>query len=144
MDRNIPHEGEPVIMTTIEDLARTVADTHGIASIDAARDVVCVHVTEIADDGDLYNPQTRELTDAGTVLVTEAIARCYGNGIYSTYASLLLGMIEAVAAQSGRATQCVELIHAALHTELRRADIAAAAGISEDVLDQIHAGKCPS
>jgi hypothetical protein len=136
-------------MTTIEDLAQTISNIHGIDSMDAARDVVRVHIDQIADDVDLYDPQTRELTDAGTALVTEAVARSYAQGFVSTHADNLLALIDAeagaieaaekeIAERTGRRD---ELIRAALRTELPRAAIASAAGIKEARLYQIRDGR---
>jgi hypothetical protein len=136
-------------MTTIEDLAQDIRNIHGIDSMDAARDVVRVHVDQIASDIDLYNPGTGELTDAGTAVVTEAVAQSYRRGFNSTHAENLLALIDAEAGQIEAAEKEIaerterrdELIRAALRTELPRASIAAAAGVKEARLYQIRDGR---
>jgi hypothetical protein len=136
-------------MTTIEDLAQDIRNIHGIDSMDAARDVVRVHVDQIASDIDLYNPGTGELTDAGTAVVTEAVAQSYRRGLNSTHAENLLALIDAEAGQIEAAEKEIaerterrdELIRAALRTELPRASIAAAAGVKEARLYQIRDGR---
>jgi hypothetical protein len=136
-------------MTTIEDLAQTIANIHGIDSMDAARDVVRVHLDQVADNPEFYNIETRELTDLGTTVITETIAQGYVHGFVSTHADNLLSLIDAeagaiVAAEkevAERTARRDELIRAALRTELPRAAIASAAGVKEARLYQIRDGR---
>src|ERR1051326_4284844 len=84
-------------MTTIEELAQTIANIHGIDTLEAARQVVQVHIDQISRDVDLYNAERHELTDAGETLVTEAVAQSYARGFVSTAAENLLSKIDAEA-----------------------------------------------
>lgn len=136
-------------MTSIDTLARTIADTHGIDTLAAARDAVTALVDQIADDPDLWNAETDELTDAGVELVSDAIAESYNTGSVATAAQHLLTKIsiEAAAlsdlegASAERTMVRAELIRAALRTELRRKDIAAAARITPARMYQIRDGR---
>lgn len=137
-------------MTTINDLAIKIRDQHGIDSIDAARAAVIAHIEQINDDPDLYNRDTQTLTASGVEVVAEAIAQTYAIGAVRSTARDLLEMIadEEAAAQAARSiadkhtANRDELVRAALRTtELRRADIAAAAGIKEARLYQIRDGR---
>lgn len=136
-------------MTRIEDLAQNIAETHGIDSHDAAVDVVRVHVDQIADDPDLWDAEQNQLTESGADVITEAIAAAYERNLNGTVAQRLLDDIaEAAAAIEALETKVAEytadrdeLIRAALKTELRRADIAAAAGVKEARLYQIRDGR---
>jgi hypothetical protein len=135
--------------TTIGDLAHAIAAEHGIDSFDAARDVVTVHVDQIADDPDLWNRDTETLTPAGVELVTGAVAESYRQGINSTTVDRLLDEIATAArdiaeTEKRLAEQIADrdhLIRAALRTEARRCDIAAAAGVKEARLYQIRDGR---
>lgn len=130
-------------MTTIDDLARTIADRHGIDTLDAAREVVTVHVDQISDDPDLWDAESSTLTDAGAEVVTRAVAESYSVGAVATRAAQILVELEQLAAERKQLDdRRDELIRAALRTELRRADIAAAAGFkSEARLYQIRDGR---
>lgn len=136
-------------MTTIEDLAQTIKTIHGIDSMDAARDVVRVHVDQISDDPDLYDADTGEITDAGVDLVTDVVAQSYGQRQHGTVAQRLTEDIAAEVAAIGAAERAIaehtarrdELIRAALKTELRREDIAVAAGLKVARLYQIRDGR---
>lgn len=135
--------------TTIEELARTIAETHGIDSHAAAIDVVRVHVDQITDDPDLYDPEAEELTGDGAAVVAQAVADSYAHDMYGTTAARLLNDLTTAARKLALAEQAVrdhtaardEMIRAALKTELRRADIAAAAGVKEARLYQIRDGR---
>jgi hypothetical protein len=135
--------------TTIDELARTIANTHGIDTFAAARDVVAVHVDQIADDPDLWDAEACTLTPSGAELVAGVVAESYAIGANATDAQLLLNQIEDAAAAISQAERVVadktaerdNLIRAALGTELRRADIAAAAGVKEARLYQIRDGR---
>jgi len=139
-------------MTSIDDLARTIRDTHGIDTLDAVRESVTVLVDQIADDPDLYDPDANALTDAGVQVVTEAVAASYSIGAVATRAAQLLVEIETVVAKlnevrrqrDGEIAELTrerdELIRAAMRTELRRADIAGAAGVKVARLHQIRHG----
>ncbi len=135
--------------TSIDDLAQTIADAHGIDTLEAARDVVQVHVNQIADDVDLYDSETHELTDAGAALVAEVVAQSYAHGVVSTKADNLLALIDAERGAIEAAEEEVrerterrdELIRAALRTELPRRMIADAAGVKEARLYQIRDGR---
>lgn len=136
-------------MTRIEDLAQTIADTHGIMSRAAAEDVVRTFVDQISDDTDLWNAETEQLTPEGVQVVTTAVAVSYANDLNGTVAQRLLNEIAEAAAAietfEGKVYEYTaerdELIRAALKTELRRADIAAAAGVKEARLYQIRDGR---
>jgi hypothetical protein len=136
-------------MSTIDDLAQKIRNAHGIDTLTAARDVVTVHVDQIADDPDLWNTDAQTLTPAGVEVITRAVAESYGIGAVATAAANLLVQIEetaaAITATEKRLAEQVaerdELIRAALRTELRRADIAAAAGVKEARLYQIRDGR---
>lgn len=136
-------------MTTIDTLAQTIRNAHGIDTLDAAREVVTVHVDQISDDPDLWNADTDSLTEAGVELVTGAIAESYARGYHATAAQQLIEDIAAEAAAieaaertvAERTTRRDELVRAALRTELRRAEIAAAAGVKEARLYQIRDGR---
>lgn len=136
-------------MTTIEELARTTAASHGIDSHAAALDVVRVHVDQIADDSDLYNAETEQLTDDGAEVVATAIAESYAQGLHATRACDLLDEIAREATAISEADQAIKdhtaernaLIRAALRTELPRTDIAAAARVKEARLYQIRDGR---
>jgi hypothetical protein len=136
-------------MTTIADLARTIQETHGIDTLDAARRVVAVHVDQLSNDPDLWDTNTRTLTDAGVELVTGAIAESYTQSYHATTAQRLLDDIGSEAAAIKAAKQehnehierRDELIQAAMGTELPRAAIAAAAGLREGRLYQIRDGR---
>lgn len=136
-------------MTSIQDLAQTIAETHGIDSRDAAVESVRVFVDQIADEADLWNAETQELTEEGVEVVSTAIAESYAKGLHATKAEQLLNEIaEAAAAISTFEAKVAEytadrdeLIRKALRTELRRADIAAAAGVKEARLYQIRDGR---
>lgn len=136
-------------MTSIQELAQTISETYGIDSRDAATDAVRVLVDQICDDPDLYDAETQELTTQGVEVVTEAIAVSYAKDLVSTEAGRLLQEIaeaaEAIAKFEAKVAEYTddrdELIRAALRTELRRADIAAAAGVKEARLYQIRDGR---
>jgi hypothetical protein len=138
-------------MTTIsiDSLAETIASVFGIDTLDAARQVVQVHVDQIADDADLYVPEACALTEAGALIVAEAIRHSYAGGFVATTATALLERIAVkeekrrLAAMEAQnyAEERDDLIRAALRTELRRTDIAAAAGVSEARLYQIRDGR---
>lgn len=136
-------------MTTIDDLAQKIRDAHGIDTLTAARDVVTVHVDQIADDPELWDTDAQTLTPAGVEVITRAVAESYSVGAVATAAANLLVQIEETAAaiavtEKHREEQVAardELIRAALRTELRRADIAAAAGVKEARLYQIRDGR---
>jgi hypothetical protein len=135
--------------TTIDTLTQTVRDTHGIDALDAARQVVTVHVDQISDDPGLWDANTSTLTDAGVELVTGAIAESYAQGYHATAAQQLLDDIADEAAAIEAATRVVaeatarrdEIIRAALRTELPRAAIARAADLKEARLYQIRDGR---
>jgi len=135
-------------MPTIPEIANQIATTHRVDH-HAAIDVVRVYVDQITDDPDLYDPDTEELTEAGAELVTGAVAESYKIGAIATTASLLLEQIaDAEQERAGleRQTQEArarrdELIRRAMQTELRRPDIAAAAGVKEARLHQIRHGR---
>jgi hypothetical protein len=136
-------------MTTIEELAQAIQNTHGIDSHDAALEVVRVHVDQILGDVDLYDADTGLLTYAGTALLTEAIAQSYARGFNSTHADNLLALIDVEAGAikaaqdeiAERTERRDELIRAALRTELPRSVIAEAAGVKEARLYQIRDGR---
>jgi len=136
-------------MTTIDELAETIQATHDIDTLDAARDVVQVHVDQIADDADLRQPETRRLTTAGVVVVTTAVAESYTRGLHGTAAQRLLEEIGDQAAAIAAAEKTIaertarrdELVRAALRTELPRAAIAEAAGVKPARLYQIRDGR---
>lgn len=136
-------------MTSIDTLAQAIRDTHGIDTLDAARDVVKVLVDQIADDPELWDADTDTLTEAGVELVSGVIAESYKQGYHASGAQRLIDDIADEAAAIEAAEQAIkertvrrdELIRAALHTELRRADIAAAAGVKEARLYQIRDGR---
>jgi hypothetical protein len=135
------------VPTTIAELAGTIAERHGIDSLDAARGVVQFHADQIADDPNLS--EDGGLTPAGVDLVTAAIAESYANGYFAPSAQQFIEDIAAEAAAIAEAEQIAaehtarrdELIRAALRTELPRAEIAAAAGVKEARLYQIRDGR---
>lgn len=132
-------------MTTIDEIARTIAEQHGIESISAVRDGVTALVDQISDDADLWDAEANALTPDGVIVITEA----YDPQLVSTRAGQLLVDIETearaiVAAEQVIAERTAErdrLIRAAMQTELPRADIAAAAGVKEARLYQIRDGR---
>lgn len=129
-------------MTTIDDLARIIRATYDLDTLDAARDVIRVHVDQIADDPDLWDADADALTPDGVELVSGAIAASYAGGHHSTAAQQLLTDIEdAVAAIAAHTARRDELIRAALRTELPRGDIAAAAKLKPARLYQIRDGR---
>lgn len=136
-------------LTTIYELATPIAEQHGIDSYMAAVDAIQVMVEQIADDADLWNRDKEALTPAGVRVVTESIAQSYEKGLHGTRAALLLEQIEDKAAKI-RSMEAVladlvgdrdNLIRQALKTELRRSDIAGAAGLKEARLYQIRDGR---
>ena len=135
-------------MTAIAHLAHNVADRHDISHA-AAVDAIRAHVDQVADDPDLWDADTGELTTAGVALVTEAIAETYAGGHIATAASLLLERIADITADitsaMTRLTELTaerdELVRAALGTEARRTDIAAASGLTVGRLYQIRDGR---
>ena len=135
--------------TSIDDLARTIAERHGIDTHAAAVQVITVHVDQIADDADLWDRDTDTLTPAGVELITGAVAESYRQGITSTTVDRLLDEIATAArdiaeTEKRLAEQIADrdhLIRAALRTEARRCDIAAAAGVKEARLYQIRDGR---
>lgn len=133
---------EHVAGTTINDLAQTIRDEHGIDTFTAARDAVTAHADQISDDADLWDNVTNTLTPAGVEMVTGAIAATYSVGAVATRAAQILVDLENVVAEIGKLTaRRDDLIRAALKTELRRADIAAAAQLNESRLYQIRDGR---
>lgn len=136
-------------ISSIVELAESIAAQHGIDSRTAAREVVTVHVDQIADDPEFWNADSATLTPAGVEVVTAAIAASYAQSLHGTDAQRLLDDIAAAAAAietfQGKVSEYTddrdELIRAALRTELRRADIAAAAGVKEARLYQIRDGR---
>lgn len=136
-------------MTTIDDLAQTVRAAHDIDTLDAARDVVRVHVDQISDDLELWNAETGELTPAGVDLVTAAITESYATGLHATAAQQLLEQIADEAAAIAVAERVAaaaterrdQLIRSALRTELPRAAIADAARLKPARLYQIRDGR---
>lgn len=129
-------------MTTVEDLARTIQTDFGIDSYGAALSIVGVHLNAISDDPDLYNQDTRELTDLGADMVTEAVAATDHNGWYGTRTNAIL---EAVAETTlfirEKTAERDSLIRAAMKTEIPRGKIAEAADLSEARLYQIRDGR---
>ncbi len=136
-------------MTTIDELAETTLAEHDIDTMDAARQVVTVHIDEIRDDEDLWNVETQSLTAAGVEVVTTAIAQAYANGQYATDAQRLLDDLAEAAAAITEAEQSIAerterrdaLIRRALKTELPRQAIADAAGVKPARLYQIRDGR---
>lgn len=130
-------------MTTIDELARAIAEQHGIDTLDAAREVVAVHVDQISDDADLWDELTDTLTPVGVEVVTRAVAESYSVGAVASSAAQILVELEQAVAEIGRLTaRRDELIRAGLRTELRRADIAKAAGFKGEArLYQIRDGR---
>ncbi|MCX5070896.1 hypothetical protein OOJ91_34170 [Micromonospora lupini] len=124
--------------TSIDDLAAVIRDLHGIGTLDAARDVVTVHVDQIRDDADLWDDITLTLTPAGVELVTTAIEKSYSIGAVATRTAQLLVQLEETAAQIGALAERRDtLIRALMKTELRRDDIASAARLTPARLYQI-------
>lgn len=130
-------------MVSIEDLARQIAEKHNIDTHAAAVAVVAAHIDAIADDPDLWTGE--ELTDAGAKVVAGAVSESYRLGLVATKASMLLEELGDVAREirdaEERARMLVArrdgLIRTALATELRRGDIAQAAGLNPSRLYQI-------
>lgn len=128
--------------TSIDDLAREIADTHGIDTLDAAREVAKVHVDQISDDPDLWDTATDTLTPAGVDLVKGAIAESYSIGAVATRAAQILADLEETATEIERlGARRDELVRAAMKTELRRDDIATAARLTTARLYQIRDGR---
>ncbi len=129
-------------MTTLGDLARTIQKTHGIDSHGAALSIVEVYVGQIADDPDLWNPDTLQLTDEGEQVVTAAVLAANEQDLYSTHNAALLEAIATTAKEIlERTHERDSLIRAAMKTELPRAKIAAAADLTEARLYQIRDGR---
>lgn len=136
-------------MTTIEELAQTIRQTHDIDSMDAARDVVQVTVDQISDDPDLYDRESRSLTAEGVEVVTTSIAQSYAYDLHGTEAANLIALIGEAATAVEEAAQLVlertaqrdELIRSALRTELPRGAIAEAANVQPARLYQIRDGR---
>lgn len=136
-------------MTTIDELAETILTTHDLADMDAARQVVTVHIDEIRDDEDLWHIETQSLTATGAEVVTQAIAESYRQGLYGTEAQRLLDDIaDTTRALDAARTDVVEretdrddLIRRAMRSELRPKDIAAASGLKPARLYQIRDGR---
>lgn len=128
-------------MTSVNNLAEHVADTYGIG-LDAARDVVGVHVDTIADDPDLWNDDTRMLTLAGRAAVLAAIAESYRQDLHSTREDQMLAELEQVVADvDALSARRDVLVRALMSTAVPRARIAAAAGVREARLYQIKDGR---
>ena len=136
-------------MIDTETLAKTIRDTYGIDTMDAARDVVKVHVEQIADDPDLWDADADALTEAGVELVSGAIDESYKHGYHASAAQQLLDDIADEAAAIKAAKQTInertvrrdDLIRSALRTEIPRPEIAAAANVKEARLYQIRDGR---
>lgn len=136
-------------MTTIDELAETILEAHDLDTMDAARDVVNVHLDQIRDDEDLWMADSMLLTAAGAEVVTGAIAESLAQGLYSTRGQHLLNGIADVAAAIARSEQATaehverrdDLIRKALKTDLSRVDIAAAARVKPARLYQIRDGR---
>lgn len=141
-DTGVEPAAEHVAGTTIDDLAQVVAEEHGIDTFTAAVDVVTAHVDQISDDADLWDTVTSTLTPDGVEVVTRVVAESYSIGAVATRAAQILVDLEDTVTEIGKLTdRRDELIRAALKTELRRADIAAAAGVREARLYQIRDGR---
>ena len=132
-------------MTTIDQLATQLSDLHGVDPTVMARSIRAL-VDQIADDPDLWDGQ---LTPDGVDLVTTQVSETYAAGTIATEASQLLEQIAAAESRRGGAARQAdehaglrdELIRAALRTEARRGDIAAAGGVSVGRLYQIRDGR---
>lgn len=135
-------------MTTVDDLAETIRDSHDIDTLDAAREVVTVFVVQISDDPDLWDAAAERLTDGGVEVVAGAIAQSYAQGEHGTAAQRLIEDIEekvtAIEAAKKQVADLIadrdKLIRAALRTELPRGEIAAAADVKLARLHQINHG----
>jgi len=138
-----PQEEAMTTGTSIDDLARTLADHHGIDTHAAAVDTVRVHVDEIRDDPELWDTATRTLTSAGVEVITRAVDASYSVGAVATAAAQVLVELEEVTSEIGRLTARREvLVRTAMRRhELRRDDIAAAAGVTPARLYQIRDGR---
>ncbi len=124
------------------DLARTLADHHGIDTHAAAVDTVRVHVDEIRDDPELWDTATRTLTPAGVEVITRAVNASHSVGAVATRAAQMLVELEEVTGEIDRLTaRRDELVRQAMRTELRRDDIAEAAGVTPARLYQIRDGR---
>ncbi len=129
-------------MTTQEDLARSIQQAHGIDSFGAALSIVEVYVGQIADDPDLWDPETLQLTDEGEQVVTAAVEAANEQNLYSTHNTALLDAIANTAKEIlERTHERDSLIRSAMKTEIPRAKIAAAADLTEARLYQIRDGR---
>lgn len=119
-------------MITVSELSRAVASVHGIDDLSAATAVVWAHLTEVRDDPDFYDTGTGAFTADGAAFIIESINQSYQIGAVSTIASDLLRLIE-----ESTGSERDAYVRSALRTELRRVDIAAAAGVAAADLDRI-------
>lgn len=135
-------------MITINQLAAKLGNHHGVDP-DAMATSVRILVDQICADPDLWDAETDRLTQAGADLVAIQVAETYAAGTVATEAAELLEQIAAAEAARAAASRQAdghtarrdELIRAALRTEARRSDIAAAGGIGESRLYQIRDGR---
>ncbi len=140
-------------MTTIDALAEMIRAEFFIEELEAARRVAGVLVDQIADDPDLWDADTDTLTRDGVELVMDAAEQSFRQGQWSTAALQLLDQLEdtaaAIKAAKLEAKRVIDeqierrdrLVQAALRTELPRARIAEAAGVTESRLYQIRDGR---
>jgi len=128
-------------MTTIEGLASRIAQTYNI-DFEPARDLVSTYAGQVSDDQDLWNADAEILTPDGVEVVTEAISEGYARKIWSTAEA---GMIDELYDVTARQQELIErrdqLIRSLMGTSVARAEIAAAARVSEPRLYQIRDGR---
>jgi undecaprenyl pyrophosphate synthase len=135
-------------MTTIDDLAQTIATQYDIPT-DAARDLVAVYVDQINDDADLWNREDETLTAEGVEVVTTAISEGYARKLWSTAEANMLGELDDVTAElikvAERQTDLTErrdqLVRSLMATSVSRDEIAAAARLKVARLYQIRDGR---
>lgn len=106
-------------------------------------------IDQISDDPALRLEDTEILTEKDRDLVTTAVVESYASGQISTESQDILEQIATQAAAKAAAEQLVReytdrrdaLIRSALHTELPRTRIAAAAGVLVARIYQIRDGR---
>jgi hypothetical protein len=134
--------------TTIATIAQNVANAHDI-DLEVAQRVVQVHVDQIADDPDLYNPDDQTLTDKGVQVVSRIIQVSDGQELWSTTAHDLLDQLDNITTAIRDAQERVDyltddrdrIIRGLMGTEVPREHIATVAGLKVARLYQIRDGR---
>ncbi len=133
---------------TVETFAQAVANAHDI-DLETAQQVVQVHVNQIADDPDLYDPDTKTLSNKGAKIVDQAIQNSDSQQLWSTTAHNLLNQLDAVVERITNTQNDLDvlvadrdqIIRKLMTTEVPRDHIATVAGLKPARLYQIRDGR---